>query len=189
MAGISFDYCQAVPDVSLDNFINSSSTEVCVAATSDFAEYGPKDCGGYQTPPLSWAGFSYDVLEDDVVSYNVDMWVGVEERANGLKCLWMGIDAGEFGPFCIQSAECYAQEITYEVLVPLAEAIVDELEQQAPSGSVLKDVAVYAGLLVVALIVAAGVAVLAGGSFTIGFPATATMAVGAVVSVLVAGSI
>lgn len=87
----------------------------------------------------------------------MDFWVGFEENAQGMTCLWFGIDSGPYTEICARTPECYAAEVPYEAIVSLVEDVLNQLQDTVDKDSVI-DIILTA---VIALVVAALVAVIA----------------------------
>lgn len=165
MAGVSFNRCEVIPYVVAEstygeeaaNF-GESAAKLCSVATSDFANYGRKDCGGTQTPPLSWAGFSVTLLDLPAqFSFDLNFWLGVEETSAG-KCLWAGADAGDrVGSVCAKLEQCIDTEVTYDALASMVNSMLDDLGEAAEDASAV-DLAVGAFKVILALVVIVAIA-------------------------------
>lgn len=177
MAGVKYDYCQDIPPLishatfrkSWGEALGGAAGTICAAARK--VNNGPffsgkKQCNGHQTPTLTWAPLTFktDNLPDDF-SFSMDFWVGFEENAQGMTCLWFGIDSGPYTEIYARTPECYAAEVPYEAIVSLVEDVLNQLQDAVDKDTVidtiLKAVFVLA-VLVLTAVVAYALGVLAG---------------------------
>lgn len=157
-----YNICKKLPDVLSFIGFGTADAKVCSTLASKQIRYGTKECNGFETPPLSWVGYTFSTKEvPDQFRLTLTFWVGVEERKAGT-CLWFGVETPgdpttEPITACVQSPRCYVQEVTHTVLAPMVEDLLNQLQEAVSDGSAV-DTLLKVGFWVVVLILVAAAA-------------------------------
>lgn len=159
MAGLTFHKCEVLSDPLIREYYGDEAAnfgeyaaKVCGNLSSP-VNYGTKQCDGFTTPPLTW--YSFSVLSQELPAHysaSIDMWFGYEEPSSGGFCLWVGLNAGEGSKICAKSACFDSKEISYDAIISLVRSFIDDLHDEATSGSNVDLILKVAIGLVVAIV-------------------------------------
>jgi hypothetical protein len=185
---VSYNYCAKIEEVvSTNEFGVEEGTvaKICLAATKEVVQYGQKDCGATVTPPLEYVQIPFKTFNlPDQFRFNFNFWIGVEQ--NNPSCLWVGVDQSPIGTVCVKG-KCESgggRVIAYSTIASVVEDLVDEMIEQATSGSAFETFL----LLIVALVVSAFI-VVGGGALGAGGIATVTGALALAIGGVVAANV
>lgn len=189
MAGIKYDYCEDIsPFVSHFTFgtpwgdaLGGAAGTICTIVrtgkTHGVWTEGRKQCNGYTTPVLKWLPFKVTTKGLNHLSYSdlwkregpsenpyyaLDVWIGIEERNSGKKCVWFGVDAGpgvNLGPdvaLCAQEPHCERGGIRYGDIYTIVEEVLEAI-----AGAVDKDSAIDLIIKTIGAVLIAAVVIVA----------------------------
>lgn len=101
MASISYTQCTFIPTVDTSDF-SFDRTELCTSVGTDLISDGTRQCANGSTPPLYSVEASFFSREfnnslnfnpepgEGKITFNIGMWIGLEERPDGSLCFWVG---------------------------------------------------------------------------------------------------
>lgn len=141
--GISFNYCQAIPDV----YYNDA--EVCATIQDNPVQIGSRECSFFETSELYSVDATLASENLGPYEFSIGFWVGAEvDPSTGEVCVWMGNeDAG----ICNWTCNYPDQIAIVDDIYPLVEDTLNEIADEYNIG--LWDIiGAIAVLVVVALL-------------------------------------